>query len=97
MQADPDRSFVTSSDSAVPCSLSEAQSGNGYCRHGGQANVIGHCAHLDVDIGGNVGGSGGLLHNTGEGEGCSCLWRGKVGAGLPRFCVSLDFLGPFSS
>jgi len=51
-----DRSFTTSSDDAVLCSLGEAQSGNGYFGNGGQADVIGHYANLDEDLGGEVGG-----------------------------------------
>jgi len=95
------QSFATSSDNAVLCSLSEAQSGNGYFRHGGQANVIGHCAHLNDDLGGKVGGFGDHLFDAEEEEGDAVVvgtWRGnsKVGEGLPRFCVSLIFFAPFS-
>ena len=50
------QSFTTSSDDADLCSLGEAQSGNGYFGNGGQADVIGHCASLDEDPGGEVGG-----------------------------------------
>jgi hypothetical protein len=69
------QSFATSSDDAVPCSFGEAQSGNGYFGHGGQADVIGHCANLDDDLGGEVGGFGGLLCDPGEGEGDAVVFR----------------------
>ena len=42
------------------------QSGNGYCGYGGQANVIGHCANLDDNLGGEVGELGSLLCDPGE-------------------------------
>ena len=59
---------TTSSNDAVPCSFGEAQSSNGYFGHGGQADVAGHCANLDDDLGGEVGGLGGLICDPEEGE-----------------------------
>ena len=60
--------FATNSNDAAPCSFGEMQNNNGYFGHGGQADVAGHCANLDDDLGEEVGGLGSLLCDTEEGE-----------------------------
>ena len=55
------QSFATSSDDAVSCNLGEAHSSSGYFGYDGQADVIGHCANLDNNLGREIEGLGDLL------------------------------------
>lgn len=61
------------SDDALAGCLRETEGSDGEFWDGGQADVIGHGADLNNDLGRDIGGVGGFFGDTGEGK------RGTVG------------------